>query len=540
MSVTMTNKKKAEKPRKRGMKGVQRVDDGDYFSTENDYSPKNEHGVYQGKCINIPIPKSTKITVEIEVARIPGRAETWACHRFLKGPDFYTSGPIDDRTKRYMTRGEAIAAKVDESIIELKSNMKSSTSSAKRTGLRQAIEAVEKYKTSLYVTPVEEMPKNPSDMVGDIEIVGLPSAPKHFLGSAYVILRESGGWWRSGYRILGTSDDVGTKCCEINDESNLDSSRDTAIADAADAAAQYVYELWMKAKGDKKRSLLAALQQSFEELCDKHMGAVNSTDTTAKNAKPTKKPANKKSALEEIFPSGPIAGPKKPGTSLVPAGGGAIVAGNFTGLGLGPVGDLTVIEKKKLEKCELAIERNLHSWFELGAALATISNDRLYRETHLTFQQYCEDRFEFTRQHAYRLIDDYTAVKELSPIGDKKILPATESQARVLAKIKDPEKRQEVWDQVVSAAAASDKPNITAEAIEKTKAEVLGEPKTTAAKKEPRFNTTLPKGSSDLDRDKAELEAAVKKIIARWNGSGLGHNALCDHLKELAKRLRAK
>src|SRR5262245_37656887 len=77
----------------------------------------------------------------------------------------------------------------------------------------------------------------------------------------------------------------------------------------------------------------------------------------------------------------------------------------------GPKGSLSVEEKMRLEECERAVKRNLRSWCEAGAALVEIRDERLYRETHESFAAYCRDRWDMSRQQAYRLIDATAVVR---------------------------------------------------------------------------------------------------------------------------------
>ncbi len=109
--------------------------------------------------------------------------------------------------------------------------------------------------------------------------------------------------------------------------------------------------------------------------------------------------------------------------------------------------DLT-IKVRTLSECETVIEKGLSTFIEVGNALLEIRDNRLYREFHSTFEDYCRERWGFNRAHAYRFIDAAETIKNLSPIGD--ILPATESQARPLSQL-PPEQQREVWQQVVNS-----------------------------------------------------------------------------------------
>ena len=86
---------------------------------------------------------------------------------------------------------------------------------------------------------------------------------------------------------------------------------------------------------------------------------------------------------------------------------------------------LPVAEAAALARCEATIARGVKTFVEVGAALTEIRDARLYRATHTSFDDYCRERWQFGRSHAYRLIDSAAVVANLSPIGDA--LPANEA-----------------------------------------------------------------------------------------------------------------
>ena len=65
-----------------------------------------------------------------------------------------------------------------------------------------------------------------------------------------------------------------------------------------------------------------------------------------------------------------------------------------------------------------------------------------------TFEEYCKKRWDFASNYARRLIASAATVENIKsvPIGT---FPATESQARSLAKIKDPGAQREAWQKAV-------------------------------------------------------------------------------------------
>jgi hypothetical protein len=106
-----------------------------------------------------------------------------------------------------------------------------------------------------------------------------------------------------------------------------------------------------------------------------------------------------------------------------------------------------VDEDRSLKFYEDVIERGRQTFIEVGNALMTIREQRLYREQgYETFEEYSQTRWGWTARHANRLMDAAEVVRQIGPIGP---IPATESQARELAKLPDPETRREVWQATV-------------------------------------------------------------------------------------------
>ncbi len=109
--------------------------------------------------------------------------------------------------------------------------------------------------------------------------------------------------------------------------------------------------------------------------------------------------------------------------------------------------EVPVAPARSLEQCEAVIERGLRTFLEVGAALLEIRDGRLYRQDYGTFEDYCRDRWGFSRVQAHRLIEASEVVAML-PIGDTTHLPRNEAQARELARIPDPAERARVWQEV--------------------------------------------------------------------------------------------
>lgn len=105
---------------------------------------------------------------------------------------------------------------------------------------------------------------------------------------------------------------------------------------------------------------------------------------------------------------------------------------------------LTEIERCRLSHEEAAIDHGAH---RIGQALTAIRDQRLYRETHSTFEAYCQERWGISRSYAHRQIEA-AEVAALLPMGNT--LP--ERQARELAPLRgDPDQLREVWDRANEA-----------------------------------------------------------------------------------------
>lgn len=142
---------------------------------------------------------------------------------------------------------------------------------------------------------------------------------------------------------------------------------------------------------------------------------------------------------------------------------------------------MTAISKvaKDLKHQEEIIQDGLHHFLHVGRALIAIRDGNLYQESHETFEAYCKQRWNFSRGHAYRLIESAEVVQDLSPIGDKKaiVLPANEAQARALATAADDaEDRAKVWQAAVEAAPknSAGEPVVTAKIVKHVAEELLG------------------------------------------------------------------
>jgi hypothetical protein len=108
---------------------------------------------------------------------------------------------------------------------------------------------------------------------------------------------------------------------------------------------------------------------------------------------------------------------------------------------------LTPDEERERHRLELKVER---AFYEAGAGLRELRDRRLYRSSNKTFEQYCHERFGFTRQSANYLIAGASVFENLTTNGCQ-ILPTNERQVRDLIKL-EPDLQREVWNSAVELA----------------------------------------------------------------------------------------
>ncbi len=98
------------------------------------------------------------------------------------------------------------------------------------------------------------------------------------------------------------------------------------------------------------------------------------------------------------------------------------------------------MHQERLNYLETIIAGKQRNFYELGKALNEIKQTRLYRlALYDNFGAYVKARWDMGRSQAYRVINAYQVVNNLSPIGGR--LPVNESQVRPLAKLTPLEQR---------------------------------------------------------------------------------------------------
>jgi protein gp37 len=126
---------------------------------------------------------------------------------------------------------------------------------------------------------------------------------------------------------------------------------------------------------------------------------------------------------------------------------------------------LTKSEKEELESLEVIVSSGLKSFWEAGKALRKIRDRGLYRDTHKTFEDYCEEKWEMSRAEAYRQIGAASVIEDISTTSPT-FLPTTISQTRPLLKLKTAEERRSAWGEVTKTPGRIITAEVVKDAVE--------------------------------------------------------------------------
>jgi len=109
---------------------------------------------------------------------------------------------------------------------------------------------------------------------------------------------------------------------------------------------------------------------------------------------------------------------------------------------------LTEAEEKTLAAQEKIITAGVRTVFAVGEALRVIRDGKLYRDTHATFEEYCQEKWQFTHRRANQLAEGSETVKVLGTMVPKRdvspVIPQNERQIRPLAGLPS-EQKKEAW-----------------------------------------------------------------------------------------------
>jgi hypothetical protein len=101
------------------------------------------------------------------------------------------------------------------------------------------------------------------------------------------------------------------------------------------------------------------------------------------------------------------------------------------------------LSDRRLAQLEAVIKKYRQDFYSVGKALKEIRDGRHYHKLSFkSFESYLRIRWDLGRSHAYRLIEAFCVIDNLSPIGE--LLPQNEAQARPLTKL-DAFSQRRLW-----------------------------------------------------------------------------------------------
>lgn len=126
------------------------------------------------------------------------------------------------------------------------------------------------------------------------------------------------------------------------------------------------------------------------------------------------------------------------------------------------------------EQLEYEVQQGIEVAFKVAGALLQIRENRLYRSTHGTYEEYVEDKWEMSVRRARHLTFAAGVVRNLEDSGVT-TLPTNERQVRELAGV-NPEDHAKVWTKAQEVAAKKGKKEPGREEVREAASKV-GRPK---------------------------------------------------------------
>jgi hypothetical protein len=170
---------------------------------------------------------------------------------------------------------------------------------------------------------------------------------------------------------------------------------------------------------------------------------------------------------------------------------------------------LEPVEKRQRCECEEIIRKGWDTFLEVGRALAAIRDKRLYRDRYATFDEYCQQKWDFSKTHANRLIEAASVAAALTPIGVKL---KSESQVRPLVGL-PALKIPAAWKRAEQIAGEGE---ITAKVVRQAAEEFKTEPKKSAVIAPANKSTSIPAGLKAALKllYEAEESARIRDVLA--------------------------
>lgn len=178
---------------------------------------------------------------------------------------------------------------------------------------------------------------------------------------------------------------------------------------------------------------------------------------------------------------------------------------------------LNTAEAASLAHYEATIERGRETFVEVGIALLSIRDARLYRATHSTFEAYCRDRWGWSGRRAQQMMAASEAVKQLRAENANNCShcePVNEGQGRELSRV-PAGKKAEVMAAAEKVAQAESRP-VTAADIKRAAAPPPPPPAPKAAAPPPDPEKLESQIVAEMDVVLADIQTAADETFA-WD-----------------------
>lgn len=177
--------------------------------------------------------------------------------------------------------------------------------------------------------------------------------------------------------------------------------------------------------------------------------------------------------------------------------------------------ELSTQDRKELTRLEDIIRGGLRSFVDVGDALTSIRDNRMYRETHATFENYCQEKWDMQRRYANRLIGAAEVMGTLGPTGPN--VPECERQVRPLTKL-PPDEQVAAWNEAVEASPNGKPTSAIVEQIVATRLPKTNVPEVTEDEEAPAH---APPALSRGEQEAAEIVGLFHERLARVTDGGV-------------------
>jgi hypothetical protein len=160
---------------------------------------------------------------------------------------------------------------------------------------------------------------------------------------------------------------------------------------------------------------------------------------------------------------------------------------------------LTPAEFKRLLELEAVIDRGMTTFVDVGLAMLSIRDEKLYRKGYATFERYVNARWNITRGRAYQLIT--------AGLLHTQVDIQNERQARELKRLETPTERRIAWELAKEAGASiapgKDVPTVAVKAA----VDAISEAKVTDGNTDP--------GTGEMEAISARVTQEVYESVQR-------------------------